>query len=62
MKSGCIFFRISIKTEFSKAIIKLGVVYSQNEHNNENQRKYLGRQLCEYYVLVFIKALYSLRN
>jgi hypothetical protein len=41
--------RILIKTEFFKTLINLRVVRSQNEHNSENQRKSIDKELCEYY-------------
>jgi hypothetical protein len=43
--------RVLIKVEFSKALMNPRVVQDQNKHNNENQRKSIDRELCEYYCL-----------
>ena len=43
--------RISIKAKFFKAFINPRIVQYQNKHNGDNQRKSLGRELCEYYCL-----------
>ena len=39
--------RILINIEFSKALMYPRVIQGQNKHNNENQRKSLGRELYE---------------
>ena len=54
--------RISIKTEFSKALMNPRVVQGQNKHNSENQIKSLDRELCEYYFLGLHKKPNSLRH
>jgi len=41
--------RISIKAKFFEVLMNPRVVQGQNEYNNENKRKYLGRELCDYY-------------
>jgi hypothetical protein len=52
-----LFFRVSKKTEFTKALMNLEDVHGQNKHNSENQMKSLGRQLCEYYYIGLHKRL-----
>jgi len=37
------------------------VIQGQNEHNGENQRKSLSKELCEYYCLDLYKRLNSSR-
>jgi hypothetical protein len=54
--------RILIKIELSKTLINSRVVQHQNEHNNENQRKYLDRELYKYYCLDLHKRLNSSRH
>jgi hypothetical protein len=54
--------RILIKVEFSKTLMNPRVVHSQNKHNNENQRKYLGKEICEYYYLDLHKRLINSRH
>jgi len=51
--------RVSIKVEFSEALMNPRVVQDQNKHNNENQRKSIDRELCEYYCLCLHKKLNS---
>jgi hypothetical protein len=45
------FFRILRKTEFFKGFMNPRVVQGLNEHNGENKKKSIGRELCEYYCL-----------
>jgi len=48
---------ILIKAEFSKAFMNLGVVHDQKKHNSEkNQKKYLGKELYEYYCIGYTKG------
>jgi len=54
--------RILIKVEFSKTLMNPRVVHSQNKHNSENQIKYLGREICEYYYLDLHNRLISSRH
>jgi len=54
--------KISINGKFSKALKNPKVVQDQNKHNNENQRKSLCREPCEYYYLGLYKKLNSLRH
>jgi hypothetical protein len=54
--------RISQKVEFSKTLMNPKVIYGQNEHNNEHQKKYLVRELCEYYCFDLHKRLNSSRH
>jgi hypothetical protein len=42
-----IYLRILITTKFSKAVMNSKVVQGQNKNNNENQMKYLCRELYE---------------
>jgi hypothetical protein len=53
--------RILTTVEFSKAFMNPKVIQGQNEHNGENQRKSLSRELCEYYCLDLYKKLNSSR-
>jgi len=50
------------KVEFSYVLMNLRVVQCQNKHNNESKRKYLSRELCEYYYLGLHKRLNNLRH
>ena len=62
MRNVVTILRILIKTEFSKTPINPRVVKGQNEHNSENQRKSLDKELCEYYCYDLHKRLNSSRH
>jgi len=51
--------RILIKVGFFIALINSRVVWGQNEHNNKNQTKSLGKELYEYYCLGLIMWVYK---
>jgi hypothetical protein len=53
---------LRIKTEFSTTLMSPRFVQGQNKHNNENQKKCLGRLLYKYYCLGLHKRLNSLRH
>jgi hypothetical protein len=38
------------------------IVQSQNDHNNENQRKYLGREVSKYYYPSLYKRIDNSRH
>ena len=57
-----IFLRISIKAKFFKTLMNQKTVQGQNKHNNENQTKSLGRELCDYYNLGLHKRPNSSRH
>jgi hypothetical protein len=54
--------RISKKIECSKTLMNPKVVYDQNEHNSEHQKKSLVRELCEYSYFDLHKRLNSSRH
>ena len=54
--------KILINAKFSQALMNPRIVKGQNEHNSKNQRKYLDREVYEYYYLDLEKRLNSSRH